>query len=154
MAQSRRIRNPAIHRYMYREGMRRIRSCWLEQGQHQSYRFVLPYPLNQIVSDQGIGITNQRETTVAWSRRTGKPLCHAIVWTDSRTKNTVAHYEHKLQTVGIEVEPGVFKKGAEGVEALRSMCVFHSLVSKRMNNFILAPVFLCRHISQPSNYDG
>ncbi|KAL4263737.1 FGGY kinase family protein [Pleurotus pulmonarius] len=72
-------------------------------------------------SIKGIGITNQRETTVAWSRKTGKPLCHAIVWTDSRTKNTVAHYEHKLETVGIEVEPGVFKKGAEGVEALRSI---------------------------------
>ena len=36
------------------------------------------------------GITNQRETTVAWSRKSGKPLCNAIVWDDSRTKNTVA----------------------------------------------------------------
>ncbi|HEY3412105.1 MAG TPA: glycerol kinase GlpK [Armatimonadota bacterium] len=31
------------------------------------------------------GITNQRETTVAWNRRTGKPLCNAIVWQDTRT---------------------------------------------------------------------
>jgi glycerol kinase len=68
-----------------------------------------------------IGVTNQRETTVAWSRSTGKPLCRAIVWTDSRTKNVVAHYENKLETVGIEVEPGVFKKGKEGVEALRAL---------------------------------
>ncbi|KJA28171.1 hypothetical protein HYPSUDRAFT_129649 [Hypholoma sublateritium FD-334 SS-4] len=68
-----------------------------------------------------IGITNQRETTVAWSRKTGKPLCKAIVWTDSRTKNTVAHYEHKLQTVGIEVAPGVWKKGEEGTAALRDI---------------------------------
>src|SRR5881628_3744445 len=28
----------------------------------------------------GIGITNQRETTVVWERSTGKPVCNAIVW--------------------------------------------------------------------------
>src|SRR6266542_2211476 len=32
-----------------------------------------------------IGITNQRETTVVWERKTGKPICHAIVWQDRRT---------------------------------------------------------------------
>lgn len=33
----------------------------------------------------GIGITNQRETTVLWDRATGKPLANAIVWQDRRT---------------------------------------------------------------------
>jgi glycerol kinase len=32
-----------------------------------------------------IGITNQRETTVLWDRRTGKPVYNAIVWQDKRT---------------------------------------------------------------------
>lgn len=32
-----------------------------------------------------IGITNQRETTVVWSRETGEPIHHAIVWQDRRT---------------------------------------------------------------------
>ncbi|MGH7819364.1 MAG: glycerol kinase GlpK [Candidatus Binatia bacterium] len=32
-----------------------------------------------------VGITNQRETTVVWSRRTGKPIHRAIVWQDRRT---------------------------------------------------------------------
>ena len=32
-----------------------------------------------------IGITNQRETVVAWDRSTGKPLANAIVWQDTRT---------------------------------------------------------------------
>lgn len=68
-----------------------------------------------------IGITNQRETTVAWSRSTGKPLCKAIVWADSRTKNTVAHYEQKLGETGIQVSPGIWKKEKEGVEALREI---------------------------------
>ena len=33
-----------------------------------------------------IGIANQRETTVVWDRHTGRPLCNAIVWQDTRTK--------------------------------------------------------------------
>ncbi len=33
----------------------------------------------------GIGITNQRETTVVWNRVSGEPLCNAIVWQDRRT---------------------------------------------------------------------
>ena len=33
----------------------------------------------------GIGITNQRETTVVWNRKTGKPVHRAIVWQDRRT---------------------------------------------------------------------
>ncbi len=33
----------------------------------------------------GIGITNQRETAVAWDRETGEPLARAIVWQDRRT---------------------------------------------------------------------
>ena len=34
---------------------------------------------------KGIGITNQRETTVVWDRHTGKPVCNAIVWQCRRT---------------------------------------------------------------------
>ena len=33
----------------------------------------------------GIGITNQRETTVVWERATGKPICNALVWQCRRT---------------------------------------------------------------------
>jgi glycerol kinase len=33
----------------------------------------------------GIGLTNQRETTVVWDRRTGRPVHRAIVWQDRRT---------------------------------------------------------------------
>lgn len=40
--------------------------------------------VNQIA---GIGITNQRETTVVWNRTTGKPIYNAIVWQDRRTNN-------------------------------------------------------------------
>ncbi|GAA2103692.1 glycerol kinase GlpK [Microlunatus panaciterrae] len=40
-----------------------------------------------------LGITNQRETTVVWNRRTGRPYYNAIVWQDTRTDKTAAALE-------------------------------------------------------------
>ena len=40
---------------------------------------------NVVASLKAIGITNQRETTVMWSKSTGLPLYNAIVWMDART---------------------------------------------------------------------
>ncbi|MEM7572705.1 MAG: glycerol kinase GlpK [Bacteroidota bacterium] len=45
-----------------------------------------------------IGITNQRETTLLWDRKTGEPLHHAIVWQDRRT----AAYCDELKARGLE----------------------------------------------------
>ncbi len=44
-----------------------------------------------------IGITNQRETTVVWDKRTGEPIYHAIVWQDRRT----AAYCDRLRKEGM-----------------------------------------------------
>lgn len=38
---------------------------------------------------KAVGITNQRETTVCWDKITGEPLCNAVVWPDTRTKDIV-----------------------------------------------------------------
>ncbi len=46
----------------------------------------------------GIGITNQRETTVIWERATGKAVHRAIVWQDRRTSDQCA----KLKQAGLE----------------------------------------------------
>ena len=48
----------------------------------------------------GIGITNQRETTVVWDRASGKPIHNAIVWQDRRT----AAYCDRLRAGGHEAE--------------------------------------------------
>lgn len=40
----------------------------------------------------GLGITNQRETTVVWNRRTGEPLYNAIVWQDTRTDTIINNF--------------------------------------------------------------
>jgi len=45
-----------------------------------------------------IGITNQRETTIVWDRKTGKPIYNAIVWQDRRT----AEYCENLKERGCE----------------------------------------------------
>jgi glycerol kinase len=45
-----------------------------------------------------VGVTNQRETTVVWDKKTGKPIYNAIVWQDRRT----ADYCRKLKEDGIE----------------------------------------------------
>src|SRR5213079_1922499 len=42
-----------------------------------------------------IGITNQRETTVLWERKTGKPVANAIVWQDTRVAEDVARFAGK-----------------------------------------------------------
>jgi glycerol kinase len=39
-----------------------------------------------------IGITNQRETTVLWNRRTGKPVANALVWQDTRVADYVSEF--------------------------------------------------------------
>jgi len=45
-----------------------------------------------------LGLTNQRETTLLWDRRTGRPLHRAIVWQDRRTADACA----KLKRAGLE----------------------------------------------------
>lgn len=44
-----------------------------------------------------IGITNQRETTIVWDKKTGEPVCHAIVWQCRRT----AEYCDTLKAKGL-----------------------------------------------------
>jgi glycerol kinase len=58
-----------------------------------------------------IGITNQRETTVIWDRKTGKPIHNAIVWQDRRTAETCAalreagHEALFAQRTGLVLDP-------------------------------------------------
>lgn len=42
-----------------------------------------------------IGITNQRETTIVWDKKTGKPVCNAIVWQCRRTAEMINELEKK-----------------------------------------------------------
>lgn len=48
-----------------------------------------------VIADQlvAVGVTNQRETTVVWDKRTGEPYTNAIVWQDTRTADYAAELE-------------------------------------------------------------
>ncbi len=58
-----------------------------------------------------VGITNQRETVIAWDRRTGRPLCNAIVWQCRRTADIcrelekAGHADYIHRTTGLRIDP-------------------------------------------------
>ncbi|CAN2214031.1 GlpK Glycerol kinase [Candidatus Nanopelagicaceae bacterium] len=57
-----------------------------------------------------IGITNQRETTIAWDVKTGKPLHNALVWQDTRTAEFMdnlsdSHKELIIARTGLAIAP-------------------------------------------------
>jgi glycerol kinase len=65
---------------------------WVEQSPDDIWndtlwtcRDVLQEAKKQGLKISGIGITNQRETTIVWDRKTGKAVYNAIVWQDRRT---------------------------------------------------------------------
>jgi glycerol kinase len=55
----------------------------------------------------GIGITNQRETTVVWDRETGEPLYNAIVWQDRRTAEVCAKLEARGHLANVRQKTGL-----------------------------------------------
>lgn len=59
----------------------------------------------------GVGIANQRETTLLWNRKTGLPLHNAIVWQDRRTESFCAQLQERghepfvAQCTGLRLDP-------------------------------------------------
>ncbi len=89
--------------YVYREFTQHFpRPGWVEHDANEIWTSVqatlreLTDTLTEPVA--AIGITDQRETVVAWDRRTGTPLHRAIVWQDRRT----AGHCDALRTQGLE----------------------------------------------------
>ncbi|RZT16944.1 glycerol kinase [Kribbella sp. VKM Ac-2569] len=72
------------------------RPGWVEHDAEEIWRNVarvVPAAIRQIGAAPSqvvaIGITNQRETSLLWDRRTGRPIGHAVVWQDTRTDRLV-----------------------------------------------------------------
>ncbi|UUE92529.1 glycerol kinase GlpK [Comamonas thiooxydans] len=59
---------------------------------------------------RSVGITNQRETTIVWNRKTGAPIHHGIVWQDRRAEPTcvqlreAGHSDVILQKTGLRID--------------------------------------------------
>jgi glycerol kinase len=54
-----------------------------------------------------LGITNQRETTVVWNKKTGRPLYNAIVWQDTRTDKIASALEREGKGEVIRAKAGI-----------------------------------------------
>jgi glycerol kinase len=75
---------------------------WVEHDANEIWS-VTEAVANEAIQDAGIdgkdlkaiGITNQRETVVAWDRNTGEPLARAIVWQDRRTADRCAQLKEE-----------------------------------------------------------
>ena len=64
-------------------------SGWIEQDAEKIWQDTLLLCKESLSKNEkaplAVGITNQRETTIIWDKKTGKPIYNAIVWQDSRT---------------------------------------------------------------------
>ncbi len=56
---------------------------------------------------RALGITNQRETTVLWNRKTGEPVHHAIVWQDRRAEPACAQLRAQGHADAIQAKTGL-----------------------------------------------
>ena len=56
---------------------------------------------------KALGITNQRETTLVWNRRTGRPIHHAIVWQDRRAEPRCAELRELGHGARIQEKTGL-----------------------------------------------
>jgi len=89
---------------------------WVEHNPEDIWQSVLS-TLQTLVKESGItsseiasiGITNQRETTLIWNKKTGNPIHNAIVWQDRRTSefcNELASYENIIhKKTGLTIDP-------------------------------------------------
>jgi glycerol kinase len=89
---------------------------WVEHDAEEIWRVTL-FTLREVCDacvaigehPVSIGITNQRETLVAWNKSTGRPLARAIVWQDRRTTERcielAPHLDTVRHTTGLVLDP-------------------------------------------------
>ena len=94
------------------------RPGWVEMSAETIYDSVVEVVKDVLIKTRimpieikGIGITNQRETTIVWDRKTGKPVYNALVW-QSRQSNELCeqvirqgHANYIKQKTGLTVDP-------------------------------------------------
>ncbi len=108
--------NSKIAKLAYREFTQHFpKPGWVEHDVEEIWAAIKEV-IAEVVADLDeevscIGITNQRETVVAWDRRTGLPLHRAIVWQDRRTAalcdrlGAEGHLDMVRKTTGLVLDP-------------------------------------------------
>jgi glycerol kinase len=85
---------------------------WVEHDPEDIWRDALATAREAIAPAQpaqiaAIGITNQRETTLLWERRTGQPIYNAIVWQDRRTAPACARLKAEGHEPAVQARTGL-----------------------------------------------
>ena len=95
----------------------------------------------------GIGITNQRETVIAWNKNTGRPICNAIVWQCRRTSDicreleAAGYADYIRETTGLRIDPYFsctkIKWILDNVEGARSMAETGELLVGTVDTWLI-----------------
>ena len=79
---------------------------WVEHNPNEIWSTTIKVTKNVLLKSKklkinikALGITNQRETTVCWEKRTGEPVYNAIVWQDRRTENCCKKIKKKEKLI-------------------------------------------------------
>ena len=88
---------------------------WVEHNPNEIWSTTLK-ALRQVISKANkikghilcIGIANQRETTILWNKKTGKPIYNAIVWQDRRTQQYCKNLKNKKNENFFRKKTGLF----------------------------------------------
>ena len=88
---------------------------WVEHNPNEIWSTVRKVLSDVIVKSKklkgkilSIGITNQRETTILWNKKTGKPIYNAIVWQDRRTQQYCKKLKKKNYENNFRKKTGLF----------------------------------------------
>ena len=109
----------------------------------------------------GIGITNQRETTILWDRETGEPVFNAIVWQDRRTASICRSWKETLgdlitEKTGLVVDAyfsaSKIRWLLENVEGLRERAVAGQIAFGTVDTWLVWKLTEGRvHVTDTSN---
>ena len=141
------------------------RPGWVEHDADEIWQKTL-HCMREVVGDdarniEAIGITNQRETVVAWDRTSGEPLARAIVWQDRRTAEfckTLSDAGHEApvhERTGLLLDP--YFSGTkmrwmlENEEAVRTAARQGSLNFGTVESWLVYKLSKGLHISDASN---
>lgn len=108
-----------------------------------------------------LGITNQRETALAWDRRTGQPVCNAIVWQDTRTDSICTRLEEDGHAATIRRRAGLplatyfsgpkFRWILDNVDGLQSRASAGELLCGTVDSWLIWRLTGGAHVTDPTN---
>jgi glycerol kinase len=109
-----------------------------------------------------IGITNQRETTVLWNKKNGKPIYNAIVWQDRRTQKYCQQLKKNNYEINIRKKTGLFidpyfsatkiRWILDNVKKSKILLKSNNLLFGTIDTFLIWKLTNCkRHLTEATN---